>query len=407
MLRPISGEYQMQEEGDGLNIVLRGTTQLDNFPQARDGFLHAAETWKTKIKASITIIIDVDFGPTRFGQSYPQGVLGSTGAQNLFDSSGYADVRAGLVARASSAETELVNALPVSQVPTDLGATGGFSSPSAVLRALGLIDAVANPSAEPQFGNPPSIGFNSAFTFDFDASNGIDSDKIDFDAVAVHEIGHALGFSSRVGALELNPQLSMAVTVLDLFRFRPGTTMANFASAQRILSSGGEQVFFTGLPELAMSTGRPDGSGGDSNQASHWKSDQIVQPTIGIMAPTLARGQRSTISDNDLRAFDVLGYNLEGADEGDPDAGDPGGPELTKVSYNGSAMTIKGGPFSGTLQLEVNGAIVAPPRKIKNKGGGTKLKISGSRSQLNLNSGQNRVRVIAGGLRSAVTILDL
>jgi hypothetical protein len=295
-MRVIStGDFRTQS-ANALTIVLRGTTQLDGFPQARDAFVRAAESWKARIEAPVTIIIDVDFGPTRFGQAYPAGVLGSTQSQNLFSSTGYPDVRQGLINKASQAEAALVASLPASQLPTDLGSTAGSSAPSSVLRALGVIDAVADPANEPAFGPPPSIGFNSSFEYDFDPTNGVETDKIDFDAVATHEIGHALGFTSRSGALELSPQLQLATTVLDIFRFRPGTTAGTFPTAQRILSSGGQHAFFNGSEELSMSTGRPDGTGGDGNQASHWKTQIIVQPAIGIMVPSLGRGERQTIT---------------------------------------------------------------------------------------------------------------
>jgi hypothetical protein len=409
MMRAIStGDFRPQS-ANALTIILRGTSQLDGFPQARDAFVRAADSWKARIEAPITIIIDVDFGPTRFGQAYPAGVLGSTQSQNLFSSTGYPDVREGLISKASQSEAALVALLPASQLPTDLGSTAASSAPSALLRALGVIDPVANPTNEPGFGPPPSIGFNSTFQFDFDPTNGIDSDKVDFDAVATHEIAHALGFTSRTGALELSPQLQLATTVLDIFRFRPGTTTGTFSTAQRVLSSGGQHAFFNGSSELSMSTGRPDGSGGDGNQASHWKTQVVVQPAIGIMIPSLALGERQTISDHDVRAMDLIGYNAVGEDGGggDPDEGDPGGPVLNKASYENSVMTIKGSGFSGSLQLEVNGSIVGPPRKIKVKGGGAKLKIGGTRSQLNLQTGDDRVRVIADGLRSAVKTVDL
>jgi hypothetical protein len=400
------GAYEIQSTG-GLNIVLQGTQQLNNFPEARDAFIRAADTWKSKIDAPITVIIDVDFGPTRFGQPYPQDVLGSTTTQGLFSSDGYSDVRAGLVSRTAGTDiSDVINALPPSQVPTDIGSTAGSSAPSALLRALGIIAPVADPDSEPQFGNPPSIGFNSNFLFDFDPSDGIDPDKIDFDAVATHEIAHALAFTSRVGALELNPQTPLATTVFDLYRFRPGTVPANFSTAPRILSSGGDQVFFADLPELPLSTGRQDGSGGDHNQASHWKDEQIVFPPIGIMIPALAKGDRHTVTDNDLRALRLAGYKLAGADGGGDDEGDPGGPTLKKVAYDGSVMTIKGSPFNGTLELEVNDELVAPPLNIKRKSSGKKLKIKGSASGLNLHSGSNRIRVIANGLRSAVVTFN-
>jgi hypothetical protein len=47
----------------GLQIILRGTPQLENFPQAKNAFLRAAETWENLIQTPITVIIDVDFGP--------------------------------------------------------------------------------------------------------------------------------------------------------------------------------------------------------------------------------------------------------------------------------------------------------------------------------------------------------
>src|SRR5262249_38338865 len=246
---------------------------------------------------------------------------------------------------------------------------------------------------------------NSNFNFDFDPSDGIDSDKSDFEAVATHEIAHALGFTSRVGALELNPSTPLGIGVLDLFRFRPGVSLNNFASAQRILSSGGTQVFFGGGQELQLSTGRQDGTGGDGNQASHWKAIVFVSPPIGVMVPGIPRGLHLVITDSDVRAFDLMGYNPPGATGGggggNPDDGDPGGPTLKSASYDGTTLSIKGSGFVGTLQLEVNDALAAP-KKIKVKGGGNKLKISGSQTQLNIHSGTNRVRVIANGLRSAV-----
>jgi hypothetical protein len=70
---------------------------------------------------------------------------------------------------------------------------------------------------------------------------------------------------------ELIPGFPPVPSVLDLFRFRPHVNLVSFGPEERILSSGGEQVFFGLSPELEFSTGRPDGTGGDGAQASHWK----------------------------------------------------------------------------------------------------------------------------------------
>src|SRR5207244_2349421 len=95
--------------------------------------------------------------------------------------------------------------LPARAVPTDLGTSQGLTATTATLRAVGLLDEVADPESESDyFGLPPAIAMNSRFNFDYDASDGIDADKLDFEALALHEIGHVLGFISSVGKREMN-----------------------------------------------------------------------------------------------------------------------------------------------------------------------------------------------------------
>ncbi|MEW6211435.1 MAG: NF038122 family metalloprotease [Acidobacteriota bacterium] len=390
-------------QANEINIILRGTPQLDNFPQARDAFLRAAANWSALIRAPITVVIDVDFGPTRFGAPFPPGVLGSAISQQLGRNDFYREVRNALLASAeSAAELALYNALPAETVPTDIGNTSLVFAPSSVLRALRLIAAIADPDGERgQFGPPPSIGFNSAFAFDFDPRDGVTPGQLDFQAVAEHEVGHVLGFTSQVGERELNPQGDIAVSIWDIFRFRRGEAAAispaSFTSAPRILSSGGEQVFFAGGEELGLSTGRPDSTGGDGFQASHWKNNNLTGVTLGVMDPDLAPGERQTIGDNDLKVLDAIGYGAEGADAG--------GPRLKKVTFNGSRLTIKGSDLARDVQLVVNFVQVAPPLAIK--GNSKKLKINGSQADLNLLSGANLVQVIRNGLRSNIVVISL
>jgi hypothetical protein len=392
----------LQANGN-LNIILRGTPQLDQFPQAREAFLRAAANWSALVRAPVTVVIDVDFGPTRFGAPFPPGILGSASSQQLGRNDFYRDIRNALLASAdSAAELALYNSLPEGTVPTDLGNTSLVFAPSAVLRALGLIAAVADPDGErAQFGPPPSIGFNSAFAFDFDPRDGIAAGQIDFQAVAEHEVGHVLGFTSLVGERELNPQAELALSIWDIFRFRRGEaaaiSLASFTSARRILSSGGEQVFFAGGEELGLSTGRADSTGGDGFQASHWKNNNLTGVTLGVMDPDLAPGERQAIGDNDLKVLNALGYGASVADAG--------GPRLKNASFNGSRLTIKGTGLARDVQLVVNFVQVAPPLAIK--GNSKKLKINGSPSELNLRSGANIIQVIRDGLRSNIAVLNL
>jgi hypothetical protein len=289
----------------GLNIILRGTAQLDANPAAKAAFENAADIWESRIADQINVYVDVDFGTTRFGDPFEENVIASASSDLRGDDSGlYGGVRGLLVPRAHNAnETAVYNALPGTTLPTDLGSTTGTSAPSMLLRAIGALDA--NP---PGSESAPKIGFNSAFPYDFDPSNGISAGQTDFEGVVVHEIGHMLGFVSSVGYSELGN--SIPVSIFDYFRFRPGITIGTFGTAQRILSSGGTQVYFTGTGTLNLSTGRADGTGGDEQQASHWKDDALSGVRIGVMDPTLSKGVRSELTDADIQAFGMMGYNM-------------------------------------------------------------------------------------------------
>src|SRR5262249_10132715 len=155
---------------------------------------------------------------------------------------------------------------------------------------------------ESQFGPPPSVGFNSAVPFDFDPSDGIDPDKIDFEASALHEIGHALGYDSQVGFNELAPTSPIAPSLWDLFRFTPGAlSLSAITSQPRLLLTGDSQVYFVGDAEQGLSTGGPSGAGGDGRQASHWKDDALTGQYIGVMDPTASNGQREGLTAVDLQ----------------------------------------------------------------------------------------------------------
>src|SRR5688572_25627008 len=302
-------EPKSDQANSGLTIILRATSQLQQNPTAQQAFVKAAANWEALIMSPITIYMDVDYGSTLFGQPWPAGVIGATGTPRRGHP--YQSVRTNMIAEsdgeANATKQAVFNALPSTTVPTDLGDSSSTTVADSTARALGLLPATAQ-STDPA----ARIGFNSSFNFDFDPSDGITPGQTDFDAVATHEIGHALGFNSDAGRNLPRP------AVMDLYRFRTGTTTQTFPTAQRLVTIGGSpnplQFFFApGNVEQGLSTGGPSGStanGGDGFQSSHWKHVSGCAGYIGLMAPAIPSGCRRTINNNDLLAVSVFGYNL-------------------------------------------------------------------------------------------------
>lgn len=328
----------------GFRILLRSTAQLDSFPSAKAAFIRAAQKWEALIANPITVYVDVDYGPTRFGQPWGNQ-LGSTSSAFAGGETGdYERFRQKLAARADNAtESTAYSNLPAGTLPTDLGAASTSVTPAIQLRAIGFLPATAAPS-----DTAPTVGFNSSQPFDFDPSNGIDPGKYDFEGTAVHEIGHALGFVSFVGFREVE-ELKNAPplpSIFDFFRFRPGVSNSTFRAAQRPLTTGGEHVYFAGLPALRMSTGNLSGEGGDSNQASHWKADELTGVFVGIMDPTGSPGEKEELTANDLAAFGMMGYNIvsgntgAGCNESEPN----------ETIATASTLTV-GTPCSGSASI--------------------------------------------------------
>jgi len=323
-LRIVKSTLHSAGGSGNLNIILRATAQLEANPAALNSFVKAAEAWENVILNPVTVVIDVDYGPERFGTAYSSAnVIGSTSSAIYAATTGGSGT-GNPVSFADYGERlmtihEGFGAL-YSSIPSPLSSDiGNISYPIATrpnLQALGYFPEVT--PEETPFGQTPNIGFNSAFAFDFDQSNGVSSTLTDFQGVTIHEIGHALGFVSSIGYSD------DFCTTWDIFRFRPGTVknFDDFSLADRILSpgplsSGGDHVFWDGANEYELSTGASNGTGGDTRQSSHWRDDAlrgtipIAERKIGVMDPTFARGEIGLITRADLRMLSIIGWNID------------------------------------------------------------------------------------------------
>ena len=191
--------------------------------------------------------------------------------------------------------------------------------------------------------------------WNYNLNSAVASNQLDFYSVAIHEIGHALGFVSGADNKEtFFQEISSAIkeeeeelnivqvsqygiekplnnvldnndalysqlvtdynannydlnpaTSLDLFR----QSSATQSDTDMIDLSLGVDSFFAidKSSQLAyFSTGEDTTIGGDGYQASHWKNQDNP---LGIMAPTIGLGERREIKELDLIALDVIGFD--------------------------------------------------------------------------------------------------
>jgi hypothetical protein len=158
-------------------------------------------------------------------------------------------------------------------------------------------------------GPDAEIQFSNRFAFDFDARDGITVGTYDFVGVAVHEIGHALGFISGVDDFDYSHGYAGSVDdawwgySLDMFRYSaPGQLDWTVGTNSYFSIDGG----VTSLG--AFSTGSQHGDGW---QASHWKEPDVACTNfLGIMNPYICNGVGDSVEALDLALFDAIGWNV-------------------------------------------------------------------------------------------------
>lgn len=284
-----------------MNIVINPNASLSGNAAALAAFQRAANKWASLFSDPITVNINAGLA------SLGSGIIGSTSSVEL--SGTYTTIRNQMVTDAADegASNAIVASLPTAAQFTALVASGSSLSGNvfgtkANLKALGFT------GLDGSFGaNDADITFSSNFNFDYDNSNGVAAGTMDFETIATHELGHALGFVSGAGDTG-----SIAPSTLDLYRFRTSnlpTNASQFTNNARSLTSGSDDSFSDTVNSWRMSTGFA--SGGDGRQTSHWKSDELTGTYIGVMDPTVDFGVIEPITNADIRAFDLIGYDLK------------------------------------------------------------------------------------------------
>jgi len=300
-------------------IEIRPGAALSALPEALAAFQRAADLWSARIEDPVHVVIDADLED--MGNELTIGWASMVLLQGP-----YGFVRDLLIDDAADEPDDaIVGYLPSDSqfsawLPEGFRLDGRLVATKANFKAMGF-EGLSEPPFPEEDG---TIVFNTRFAFDFDSSDGVSPGTVDFETVAAHEIGHVLGFYSRVDAvdylLDAGLTLDIGPGVLDLFRFGDETaddpqTPEEFSLAPRSLMPG--QIAITdqvlapwgelSAAELFMSTGAKLG---DKRQASHWKDFWLSGQMIGIMNPTLDYQQIIPLDEADYRALDLIGYDI-------------------------------------------------------------------------------------------------
>ncbi|UCD20301.1 MAG: zinc-dependent metalloprotease [candidate division WOR-3 bacterium] len=257
-------------DGRGINIVFNCTNVP---PEAMAALESVAVYIETLFDDDVTVSISVSYA------SLPAGVIGWA-ISYLAPMTPWTTVQSSLVSDMDADDSveawlPTTNTIPVRYTYSSSTVTNENQVEFRI--------APYNAAIGPYSGLCAQVQFSTNFTFDYDPSDGVTG--MCFQSVAVHEVGHVLGFGSNADGT------GMDIEVMDIYRFQnsDGTgdfnpdTWSEFQTTARMvdLSPGVDDVN-SDLIEVEYRM-----SDGDPYQASHFSQGYVN----AIMQPTFSTGQ--------------------------------------------------------------------------------------------------------------------
>jgi len=319
-----AGAMMSATSASALTIELNNIGGVTAGSQAEYGFTVAAKFWESVFTNDATLRIDVGYS------NLGAGILGSTGSTlaTYVDIGDYYGLLGATGTSALDAQA-VANLSPLSAagsvdvlVPGYLSGTSGIdvngadrTAPDGEAISSQIALSTANLKALigdfGYTGPDAEIQFSNQFAFDFNAKDGISAGSYDFIGVAVHEIGHALGFISGVDDFDYSD--GYAGSDVDDYWWGYGLDMFRYSAAGQLDWTVGTASYFSidgGVTNLGnFSTGSQNG---DGYQASHWKKPDVACTNfLGVMNPYICGGKEDSVTALDLALFDAIGWNID------------------------------------------------------------------------------------------------
>lgn len=305
-------------------------------------FEMAGELWSEYLNDNITVNIHVEMSNTM-----PDNVIGGA-LPAIVKDVWYADFRDAYEVDATSwGDGTAITGLPLTyeygqkkfEARVDLGSNSYIEDSNdldmtrANAKALGL--SSINPHSTELDGYIMMSDLSSSsVSWSYDPYRTA-SNQLDYFSVAVHEVGHILGFISGVdkseglyfnnqnqesryfanNSITLNQYLDSTIdraSPMDLFRYSSESQEID-PNSNTIDMSFGSDAFFARSGQNRnwnFARGKNKNFQGDAYQASHWQNKTNENSVSGIMDPVLRTGTRRTITNRDLIVMDTIGYDL-------------------------------------------------------------------------------------------------